>query len=163
MDTISFNIENNVTEEIRKHKDEPHALGLIATLATDQQKETLKITIECKTKDNMRLIADDILGNILKSIANKTYFRSCKKDDVFLKEYFGQKNLEEVDSPPMSPDLFLNQAKAIIDVCIQNNTIRYTIYRKQRDAKCVIEFVAKEVDDIDKAFQTLSALDRDME
>lgn len=121
------------------------------------------MTIECKTKDNMQLIADDILGNILKSIANKTYFRSCKKGDVFLKEYFGQKNLEQVDGLPGSPDLFLNQSKALLDISIQNNTIRYTIYRKQHEHKCTITFVAKEIDDIDRAFQNLSALDREME
>jgi hypothetical protein len=93
MEKITFNIESSISEEIQKHKNDAHALALIATLATDQQKSSLEITIECKTIDNLQLIADDILGNILKSIANKAYLRSYKKIMYFKMNILGIKNL----------------------------------------------------------------------
>jgi hypothetical protein len=163
MEKITFNIESSISEEIQKHKNDAHALALIATLATDQQKSSLEITIECKTIDNLQLIADDILGNILKSIANKAYLRSYKKNNVFQNEYFGHKKLELYNDPPSSPDMFLNQSKVILDILTNGNSIEYIVYRKQEQHKCSISFVTKETDDINKAFRNLSELDRDFD
>ncbi len=174
MENILFNAQNAVNEEIKKHKDDAHGLALLSTLATDKLKEQLNITVECKTKDNMRMIADDILNNILKSIANKAYLRSCKKNDVFLESYFGYKNLENTNGFPSSPSLFLNDSSVLVDIIIYDNSttadksderdmIVYQIYRKQQSNMCTLTFKTKDSNDIEKTLITLSNLGRDLE
>lgn len=163
MEKVTFNVDSSISEEIQKHKNDVHALALIATLATDQQKKYLEITIECKTIDNLRLIADDILENILKSVANKAYLRSHKKNNIFQDEYFGQKKLESYNDPPSSPNMFLNQSKVIVDVVTNNNCVEYVIYRKQEQHNCRISFITKETDDVNKAFRNLSELEHDFD
>lgn len=162
MENITFNVTNSITEEIQKHKSSSHALSLLATLATDKQKIPLFITIECKSKENMDMIADDVLGNIVKSVANPAYLRSCKKNNEFQTEYFDNKNLEKTNAPPGSPSQFLKNSVVLVDVIINENSTEYFIYRKQEQNSVHLIFKINIVDELDKAMRTLTSLELEM-